>query len=122
MHQDRTFKGSLDFTEYQQLAQESIALAAEENVNGQRQISHTSLPLQGVESVRSISTPSKDSGTEREVNDENETSQDDDSDEEPLLVSSERRQVAKRRRSLEDSPTFAVTYKKNKKLLTSNSE
>ncbi|KAK5043615.1 hypothetical protein LTR84_011375 [Exophiala bonariae] len=123
IHQDRTFSDSLDFTEYQQLAQESMALAAEVNdIDGQRQTSHASSPLQRVESARSTSTPSIESGMEREVDDGNEISQDDNSDEEPLSVLSERPQVAKRRRSPEDSPTFAATCKKTKKLWTSKSE
>jgi len=66
IHRDRTFKDSLDFTEYQRLAQESMALTAEEDAGGQRQTSRASSPFQHLEPVRSTSTPSIDSRTERD--------------------------------------------------------
>ncbi|KAK5203019.1 hypothetical protein LTR41_011243 [Exophiala xenobiotica] len=76
IHQDRTFKDTPDFTEYQRLAQESMALMAEEDVSS---------PVQCVESVCLALTPSIDSGTESEDDDENETGKDRNPDEEFLF-------------------------------------
>ena len=121
IHRDRTFEDSLDFAEYQRLAQESMTLTAEEDAGGQRQTARASSPLQRLEPACSTSTPSIDSGTETDGNDENGTSEDENRDE-TLSGSSCQRQVAKRPRSPEHFPNLAAACKKMKKSSTSKSE
>ncbi|KAK5042844.1 hypothetical protein LTR84_012805 [Exophiala bonariae] len=122
IHRDRTFKDTLDFTDYQRLAQESMALMAEEDVGGQQQTSLASSPLRRVESVPSTSTPSTGSGTETEGHGEHRISEDENLDAESPSVLSGRRQVAKRHRSPEDFPHLPATCKKAKEVSTFKSE
>jgi len=122
VHRDRTFKDSLDFMEYQRLAQESMALTTEEDAGGQRQSARASSPVQHLEPACSTLTLIIDSGTEKEDDDENGTSEDENPDEESLSVSCGRRQVTKRPRSPEHFSNLAATCKKIRRPSTSNNE
>jgi hypothetical protein len=128
IHRDRTFRDSLDFAEYQRLAQESMAYMLKEDAKGksaflmklraadrgwQRQVARAASPLQGSEPACSTSTPSTDSGTEKDDDDETETSDNENRDED-LTVSSCRYRARKRSASPEHFPDLVAACKKVK--------
>jgi hypothetical protein len=128
IHQDRTFRDSLDFVAYQRLAHESVGYAAEEDAKSKsaslmklsaadsgwhRQVARAGLPLKGLEPACSTSTPSADSGTERDDDDETETSNNE-NQEEDLSIPSYRRRARKRPGSPKHFPDLIAAGKRVK--------